>query len=213
MKEKLELKRVSPTNTLFFLPGAPMDCERQAAKIRNHTVSSMEKNDVRSVAYRYLQNRAGETCTRREATVYGVLFISFIYYFIFHLPNEWASHPQLKHQMQEDELYRLIQVMGALPSFFTIPLFLSVLPNVRNTLRYRETKNSCQVWLTQKIGNDDFQQIEHLSYNQEGFFKINELMDKKRIPAALIENIPTRYSGLKLRSLCDEITNTIGAPS
>lgn len=81
-------------------------------------------------------------------------------------------------------------------SFLCMLLFLNVPPNICNTLRYRETKNSCEDWLTQKLGKKDFEQIEKLSYNREGFLKINELLDKKEIPPALPDNAPRRYKWL-----------------
>src|ERR1044072_5971679 len=86
----IPLSRVTPTNTLFFLPKSPLQCEKQTAQIRNHTVESLEENDIRAVACRYLQNRSGENHTRTEIIFWGIVVYSFLFLF-FQLMKEFSK--------------------------------------------------------------------------------------------------------------------------
>ena len=166
-----------------------MGCERQTAKLRNRTVESMVENDIRSVTYRYLQSKSGEKTTRCEVIFYGIFSI-FALCGLCHVYS--TINNTFKDNAQEDELKNLIFILFY-PSLVCITMFLNVLPNVCNTLGYRETKNSCEAWLTQKLGKEDFQKIEKLSYSRESFFKVNKLLDEKNISLALENNIPSKY--------------------
>lgn len=107
MQTKLE--RVSPTKALWFFPGAPsMPCERQTAAIRNQTVASMECDDTRSVAYRYLQNKSGENSADREFIMHSFLLMFTFYLFAFYLPAHRFSHSiySIYNPVEKDEFFR-----------------------------------------------------------------------------------------------------------
>ncbi len=189
MEHKIELNRVYPTTALFF---TSMHCERQTAIIRHHTVSSMEDNDIRSVAYRYLQNAQGEIATRNQIFAFASFAIYGIFYFMFHLPSKLITvENPTEEDMQSIRLPLLILCLAYEAIFLP-----NLPPNICNTLRYRESKNACADWLIQQIGDENFQQIKKLPYNKDSFFKINDILDKKNTPKALPDNVPSQFKRL-----------------
>lgn len=152
---------VTPYNTLFF---GPMPCEEKAAAIRTKTLESMKNNDIADVAYRYLQNRRGANNTLNEAVFWGCLFISSIYGISRHNNN------------------RLI------PLFSTIPMALHIPPNIGNTIRYRETKQSSEEWLNRKIGKEKLAEIQSIKFNQQGMFSLNALIAREQIDRSSIKD-------------------------
>jgi hypothetical protein len=189
MKEKfdfeknLKLKRIAPTNALWPILG-PTPCEIQTALIRMQTLTCMEENDTRAATYRYLENQQKEINTRRQAIVYGSFYLYSVCSFI---SNCLVSQPESQMEKKFD---KITLALTGLNSLLHMILFLFVPPAVCNTLRYRETKNLCKSWLTQKLGGEVVQKIEKLSYNSAGFFKVDKLLDKKEIPPASWLNIP-----------------------
>ena len=149
------LNKIEPTKSLLI---APMPCEIKAAIIRNKTVDSIQENDVSDIAYRFLQCRRGETNTFKEAIC-------------------WASYSIM-----------MIALARRVP---TIPLpirvgfiangVLHVPPNIRNSLTYRETKQSCDEWLTQRIGSAQVGYIKNLQFNQLGMFKLVDFLNRENI--------------------------------
>lgn len=127
-------------------------CARQVAGIRNKTVTSMENGNTEDVAYRYLQSRTGESNTFREVLGYGLLLA-------FALSN-------------------LIKPGRIVLLPFVLPIFALFILNISNTLRYRETKHSCEAWLKQRSMNK-FNNIQSLSYDSVGLFKLKQIFDKE----------------------------------
>jgi hypothetical protein len=118
-----------------------MPCERQTAGIRNKTVRYMGNNDIAGVTYKYLQNKAGKENTFFEVVV-------------------WTTVVFLIVKRASEDFYGFILVAGCVAN---------ILPNVCNTLRYRETENACKDWLRNKIGESRVQEIEKIRKNHFHF--------------------------------------------
>lgn len=133
-KTTIDLKKSKPTKSLLF---TSMPCERRTSAIRNRTVKSMQANDVGDVAYRYLQNRQGARNSVQEAVF-------------------WAFHATLSIKFLRQCPKISLPVRTAIVCY---PV-LMLPPNITNSLKYRETKIACEVWLTNKLEKQKFEEIE-----------------------------------------------------
>lgn len=157
-RPKPPIQTVKPKKALLV---TSMICEIKAAEITNSAVYEMEKNEIGNVAYRFLQSRRGENNTFNE-----ILFWSTASLILFELG--YKIHPIL-----------YLCLLCYAPH---IP------PNIGNTLRYKETKNYCAEWLTQKLGIETFEKIKELKFNRAGMFKLSSLLNEKNINASHLEN-------------------------
>jgi len=166
-KPKPPIQKVKPRNTLLI---TPMMCEHTAAQIRNSTVDSMQKNDIADVSYRYLQSRRSE-----NNTFYEVIF--------------WTTSSFL--------LFKLACTINPILYLCLLAYAPHIPPNIGNTLRYKETKNYCAEWLTEKLGNDKFAEIKKLKFNKNGMFNLAALLKTENIDAIYLESKITKEDKLQ----------------
>jgi len=136
-ESKITLEEVKPYNTLFI---GPMPCEKESAAIRNKAVASMRQRDIGDVAYRYLQSRRGQNQTLNEAIFWGSFST-----IMFGL-TRGHSGP------------RPLRLIPALPSALHVP------PNIGNTIRYRETKEYCEEWLSSQLDQKKITEIKAMKH-------------------------------------------------
>lgn len=148
---QINLKEMQPTNSLLCVS---MECENTASVIRNRTVKSMKENDIAAVAYRYLQTRQGENCTFYLAASCGILAA--------YIPFESFLSP----------LWRV---------YYTSLCVLSLIPNVRNNLNYREVKLASREWLILKIDEKTFEKIDNLNFTNGGLSELMSLLMEKKL--------------------------------
>lgn len=160
VEKKIPLKKVTPSKSLLI---CSMPCEIKAATIRNQTVDSMEAENIEDVSYRFLQARRGENNSFYEAVCWGIYTI-IVYEIVYEL---LCTNP--------------ISFLFLLPSALYVP------PNISNTLRYGETKKSCEEWLNNRLGEDKFEQIGRLKFNQEGMFKLASFLKHEKIDSTSVE--------------------------
>ena len=149
------MDEVEPTKALLL---CSMKCEKRTAAIRNKSIRNMKENEISAVAYRYLQNKAGETKSTKEIATWVLLVYLFM--------NQVSSNNGL--------LNIPILMFGILSGLF-IP------PNFSNILRYKETRNDCEEWLSIKMNKQFLNEIQQLNYDKEGMFKLNRLLKKEHV--------------------------------
>ncbi len=155
-----KLERVEPTQSLLI---TPMPCEKTCAMIRNSTVDSMETANTAKVAYRYMQNNAGASNTLFEAGIYSACVLVSIV--------EAALKPEI----------------ALLAGVMMLAEIAHILPNVNNTLRYRETRDACAEWLEGRLSPEKLEQIKALKYNEAGIKKLVDMMRDEHVDLSFIE--------------------------
>ena len=158
-ESKTNLKEVKPYNTLFI---SPMPCEYKSAAIRNKTVASMRPNNIGDVAYRYLQSRRSQNNTLKEAILWG----SF-------------STIMLGLNRGRSRSVRLLS---------TLPCALHVPPNIGNTIRYSETKHSCEEWLSSRLDKNQIKEVKAMRFNQSGMVSLNLFLKRENIDNSSVAN-------------------------
>lgn len=160
--ENIQLQKLQPTKMLY-IKSCP--CEEQTAYIRNTAVNAIEIRDVAEIARRYNQSCRGQRNTFAEVIIWflgvlvGILSSSKLYH--------ETKNPD-RDANQDIYMYALI-VITLLGS---IQLLVMILPNIPNTLRHRETKNGCRMWLERNLSSEQFKKIGNLpksSYKRESF--------------------------------------------
>ncbi|OGT35276.1 MAG: hypothetical protein A3F11_10115 [Gammaproteobacteria bacterium RIFCSPHIGHO2_12_FULL_37_14] len=158
------LRRVEPTKSLLI---KSMPCERQTAKIRNKAVDSMEQGDVVDVIHRYDQSWRGQRNTFGEIVLYSflMLYLLWVYFQKFDdIVNKKATcsldDVNRMDQMNDDSYEKIYNEINGYFLTFIAVLAAGILPNIPNTLRYRETKNACAEWLNEKLGKEKFTEIQ-----------------------------------------------------
>lgn len=148
------LEIVKPSKSLII---ESMSCEDMAAHIRNKTALAIQQDNAMEVGFRYLQSRSGRKTTTYEvfaAGIYALLVLGKLY--------------------DNPGYIRLISL------FFYMA---NIPPNLGNRLRYQETETACKEWLKKKLGEQEFQQIRQLAYNNNGIESLTLFLRKKDIPA------------------------------
>lgn len=158
------LAHVTPTKSLLI---TPMPCEETCAVIRNTTVNSMKVGNTANVAYRYIQNNAGATNTLFEAAFYGAIALINI--------NSLITKP-------DDVFAASASGIGLLMNM------ANILPNISNTIRYRETRDACAEWLESRLSPEKIEKIKSLKYNQKGINTLVDLMRDEHVDLTFIEN-------------------------
>ncbi len=153
------LKKVKPLRSLLI---TPMLCERTVAAIRNKTVDNIQQNEIGIVAYRFLQNKEGEKNTFCKAVFFGTCATIYIVGLCF----------------SPASLLLCIALVLALAN---------TIPNIGNTIRYRETRMACEDWLAPKVG-EEFKKIKELKFNKTGLTELSDILKTKQIDTTFIEN-------------------------
>jgi hypothetical protein len=158
------LKKVAPKRMLFF---RPMDCERQNAYIRNCAVQGMEEDDVVEVVYRQMQSKKGRNVTFCEAATSFAFFSCFTV--SLYLQNVTANKPlNITTESHNENTITDATLINMLLFVTAFVAFANMLPNIGNTLRYKETQNGCRDWLTRRIGVKHTENLDRFPYNENG---------------------------------------------
>jgi hypothetical protein len=158
----LPLGRVRPNQTLLF--GA-MRCEQIAAEIRNHTVDSMEKEDIADVGYRLLQTRRGSFNCIKEASAWSsCTALIFAYGLIY------------------EDSARFLLSLSLVLSILHVP------PNIGNAILYARTNKACDEWLLQRLKTNDVTTIKSISFNQQGMRELIGFFKQEKINTNSIEH-------------------------
>jgi hypothetical protein len=177
-------KKITPSKSLII---KPMPCEKQTAYLQNCAVDEAAKGRVDMVTYHYLQTRQGQTNTRNEAFIHGLIGIGTLMY-VLHLKNNFLANKSL-----HDRDYLFIETMIGTLFSFVLFIFLpaclaNIPPNLSNTSRHRDTKDECKQWLIGHKGIAFFQEVDKLPFTPFGLRRLLELLKEKDIDCSSLEN-------------------------
>lgn len=175
-----KLKKVAPSKMLLI---GSMPCERQTAYIRNEAIEAMNRNEIGTVAFRYLQSRRGENMTFFEVAFYSSSLLYSCIRPLLYILNESDN----QNDDPNDEYS--ISLQSYLIILYTIA---NILPNIVNTSRYKETKNACEQWLEQKLSQQAINEIKTIWYPYRGMYgnlqKLVTILNREHIPTDDIAN-------------------------
>lgn len=156
------LGRTKPNRTLLV---SSMRCEYIAAEIRNQTVDSMEREDIADLAYRYLQTRRGTSNCIKEALCWSsCAAMILVYGLIYRDSNRF--------------LLSLSLVLCA----------LHVPPNLGNAIRYAESQNGCEMWLSTRLPAKDVATIKAMRFEKAGMHALIAFFKASRTDITSIEH-------------------------
>lgn len=160
-----ELKKVEPTKSLLVI-SAP--CEDKAAHIHNEAVIAVNQQDMPEVVRRFKQSQSGEGNSMFQATIMPVMLVMLIKCII---DLHESIHKNHQSNLYSNSLYDNIQTT-ALILFTACAVFagLMIPPNISNTLRYRQTKNECANWLTQRLDSKTFNDLANIERKETSSF-------------------------------------------
>ena len=185
MSHSRPLDKMKPTKALLI---DSMSCEEKAAHVRNEAVDAIQNQNDMEVGYRYLQSRSGRISTSYEAKLAGVFAIlGFV---------------------------NLCKNPGFIPAFAMLTYIANIFPNLSNWSRYQETENACAEWLKNKFNEQEFKQIQNMSYNEKDLNSLTLFFKSKNIPAEKkknkdIEIIQDSLMSLTLAFFVPEVTLAI----
>jgi hypothetical protein len=157
-----------PTRSLFF---SSMPCEVKCAKIRIKSFHAIRcTGDIAEVSYRYLQTRTGEINTRCEALFYITIFSMCLLSLLVNTMGR-KSHNETKLSTFQYTTYFLALLMNG----------LHVPPNIANYRNYRDTKESCQIYLEEILEPSIFKEVKNLDFNQAGLSVLKDILDNQGI--------------------------------
>lgn len=156
------LKKVTPTKVMFL---KSFPCEKKAADVRNAAVEAMEKSDeqaaIQGVIYSYLRSRQNENKAFYQGAAFSLtllffLGISFLVYITFHPLNK-----------RKNEIILDVILWSICFGLLILDSVLAVgsLINLLNTLRYKETRQGCEAWLKNKMGEEALAQVNEYPEN------------------------------------------------
>lgn len=149
------LNKVEPTKTILI---KTFRCEHQAAYIRNQAVESINRGDIKGVAYRYLQSRQGEDYTFFEAIFWGTLTGIILAASLYIYNN--ANNAPFSENNDSNTNNMILNLFPGFLLIANLAPFINCVINTNNTRRYKETKEGCEAWLKEKIDINTFRQIK-----------------------------------------------------
>lgn len=174
----IPLTYVNPTNSLLL---GSMECEEDAAERLNNAVDAMKEENIEKVAYHYVQSRRAESNTFNKVAFLSsvaIVDLFFLSYFFINLANGHSG----------DQFSREKSNNPFLNMFFLLYLIASLLPNISNTLRYRETKNGCDEWLKTKLSNNNtYSKIRQLPNKRDSLFTLTRILKEENINTTTLE--------------------------
>lgn len=174
----IPLTYVNPTNSLLL---GSMECEEDAAERLNNAVDAMKEENIEKVAYHYVQSRRAESNTFNKVAFLSsvaIVDLFFLSYFFINPANGYSG----------DQFSREKSNNPFLNMFFLLYLIASLLPNISNTLRYRETKNGCDEWLKTKLSNNNtYSKIRQLPNKRDSLFTLTRILKEENFNTTTLE--------------------------
>lgn len=186
MNEKTELPLKKLESSFLEL-----GCYKKTAIARNFTLQCMEDGDIRAVVYRYFDNMQLEE--RRNFDAFMKL-ISTLSCSLFLTVYTYSSRKDLLTTKNLTEMDDFREQLFLLVYFcsFAIACFGIACGALEkyNAKLFAETQKTCGKWINENIAPNFARKLKKIDYcSRDGFFTVNQLLDKKHIAQAKKVNI------------------------